>query len=81
MQKQFKIITALCLSALVLAACDDSDNLAGGGDASGAVAQFGAQFAAIFNADRNGDPANIDDVVISFMGVNGPNFTADPVNF
>lgn len=80
MQRKFKIIPALCLSALVLAACDDSDNLAGGG-ASGAVAQFGSQFAAIFNADRNGDPANIDDVVISFMGVNGPNFTADPVNF
>lgn len=45
------------------------------------AAQFGAAFAAIFNADRNGDPANVDDVVISFMGVNGPNFTADPVDF
>lgn len=80
MQRKLSLVPALCISLFALSACDGSDSAAGG-DLGTVAAQFGAAFAAIFNADRNGDPANVDDVVISFMGVNGPNFTADPVDF
>ncbi len=85
MTHKIKLLSLLCGALLLVAACDDSDVIAGDGDddavMAGVADQFGPGFAAIFNADRNGDPANIDDVVISFLGVNGPNFTADPVDF
>lgn len=76
MTHKFKIIPAVLVSLIVLAACDESDNAAGEPSE-----QFGAAFAEIFNTDPNSEPANIDDVVISYQGVDGPNFTAEPVNF
>ncbi len=43
--------------------------------------QFGAGFAAAFNADPNSEPVDTDNIVITFRGVDGPNFTEDPIDF
>ncbi len=85
MKSNVKLLSVLCVSVFMLAACDDSDVVAGDGDDDANMAevadQFGPGFAAAFRADPNGEPVDTDDIVITFLGVDGPNLTADPIDF
>lgn len=85
MTNNIKLLSVLCVSVFMLAACDDSDVVADDGNEDANMAevadQFGPGFAAAFRADPNSEPVDTDDIVITFLGVNGPNFTADPIDF
>ncbi len=74
MARKTKILTGLGVTLAVLAACDGSDGVAGN-----PVFQFGPVFAAAFNARPNSVPA--ENLVITYLGVDGINLTADPVDF
>lgn len=73
MTRNVKLLSALGVALAVLAACDGSDGTFGN-----AQIQFGPQFAAAFNAAPNDEPK--EDLAIVFRGVNGPNFTEDPID-
>lgn len=70
-------------TALAAGGCDGGGNLAGNGDGNGAGAgdgtvqdNFGAPFAAFFNAEANSDPGN------PVAGdVPALSLTTDPLNF
>ncbi|MFN4160220.1 MAG: hypothetical protein ACK4GO_17775 [Gemmobacter sp.] len=74
MTRNTKLGSAFGTSLLVLAACG------GGGGVVDAVSQFGPNFAAAFRADPHSEPADDPNLVITFMGVTGPNLTADPID-
>ncbi len=73
MTRNVKILSALAIALGVLAACDGSDGTFGN-----AQIQFGPQFAAAFNAGPTEEPK--EELAIVFRGVNGPNFTAGPID-
>lgn len=74
MANVIRLAAILSVSALMLAACDDSDN---GGSANGDPQdEFGATFAQAFNADGT------DDAIDPALGDAGElSLTDDPVNF
>ncbi|QDA36469.1 hypothetical protein E4L95_04495 [Paracoccus liaowanqingii] len=73
MTRHVKLLSGLGLALAVLAACDGSDGTFGN-----AQTQFGPAFAAAFNAQPVDEPK--EDLAIIFRGVNGPNFTAEPID-
>ena len=74
MTRNRKFLAGAGLSFLVLAACDGSDGTFGN-----PAFQFGEVFAKAFAADRNSVP--VEDLRITYLGVEGVNLTADPVDF
>lgn len=74
MTRNSKFLTGAGLSLLVLAACDGSDGTFGN-----PAFQFGEVFARAFAADRNSVPT--EELRITYLGVDGVNQTADPVDF
>lgn len=74
MTRNRKILTGAGLSLIVLAACDGSDGVIGNPSF-----QFGEAFVNAFNAGADTVPA--EDLRISYLGVDGVNLTADPVDF
>ncbi len=81
------LLSVFGVSLLILGACEGgSDNLnvvqdPGAQPGTTVQDQFGAGFAAAFNADPNSEPVDTDNIVITFRGVDGPNFTEDPIDF
>ena len=75
MTRNVKLLSALGVSLAVLAACDENIGVPGN-----AQTQFGALFAAAFNADTNAPPADDPDLVIVYKGVTGVDITADPLD-
>ncbi len=74
MTQKRKFLTGAGLSLLVLAACDGSDGTFGNPSF-----QFGEVFANAFNAGANTTPT--DTLQITYLGAEGVNLTADPVDF
>lgn len=74
MTRNGKILSWVGLSLVFLAACDGSDGAFGN-----PALQFGEIFTKAFAADSNAAPT--DDLRISYLGVDGVNLTADPIDF
>ena len=74
MTRSKKTLTGVGLTFALLAACDGSDGAFGN-----PAAQFGETFAAAFGAAPATAPA--EDLLIAYLGVQGVNLTAEPVDF
>jgi len=74
MTRNGKILTGAGLSFAILAACDGSDGAFGN-----PASQFGEIFAAAFAAAPTATPS--EDLTIAYLGVQGVNLTAEPVDF
>ena len=75
MTRNGKLLSMLVASLVILAACDGSDGVMGN-----AQSQFGKQFAAAFNAKTAADPKDDPNLVITYKGVTGVDYTADPLD-
>lgn len=73
MTRNRKTLIGTGLSLLILAACG------GGGMVGNPAFQFGPIFAAAFAAGPNTVPA--EELRITYLGVDGVNLTAEPVDF
>ena len=78
MTRNAKLLAALGLVTLGLAACDGSEGPAAPGTVQ---SQFGSLFAAAFDADANAVPKDGAELAIVYGGVDGVDLTAAPVDF
>ena len=77
MTRNAKLLAALGLVVLGVAACDGSDSPGAPGTAQ---SQFGDLFAAAFNADANAVPKDGAELGIVYGGVDGVDLTAAPLD-
>ena len=75
MTRKSKLLSTFAATLALLAACDGSDGVMGN-----ASSQFGNQFAAAFNAKSTAAAKDDPNLVITYKGVTGVNYTADPVD-
>ena len=75
MTRNVKLLSSLAAILALVAACDGGNGVAGNPQA-----KFGNLFAAAFNANSAADPADDPNLVIVYNGVNGVDYTADPLD-
>jgi hypothetical protein len=73
MSSKKQLMLSVAGAMAILAAC-------GGGNGGQAQNQFGTQFAAAFNGGANFDPKDDPNLVITYMGKTGVDYTADPID-
>ena len=73
MTNKKQLFLSIAGAMAILTACS-------GGNGGQAQNQFGSQFAAAFNSSANFDPKDDPNLVITYMGKTGVDYTADPID-